>query len=58
MEILRVVTETNRFSKVRINTIFITSPNERDPRNLSLSPSDLMKLMAEQNGGRFVQLKD
>jgi Mg-chelatase subunit ChlD len=58
MEILRLVTETNRFSKVRINTIFITSPNERDPRNLSLSPSELMKRMAEQNGGRFVQLKE
>jgi HEAT repeats/von Willebrand factor type A domain len=56
MEILRLVTATNRFSKVRINTIFINSPNDRNPRDLSLTPSDLMKRMAEQNGGRFVQL--
>jgi hypothetical protein len=58
LEILRLVTETNRFSKVRINTIFITSPNDQDPRNLSLTPSELMRRMAEQNGGRFVEFKD
>ena len=56
VEILRLVTETNRFSKVRINTIFITSPNEQDPRDMSMTPAELMKRMAESNGGRFVKL--
>lgn len=56
IEILRIVTETNRFSKVRINTIFITSPNERDPREMAITPAELMRRMAEQNGGRFVKL--
>lgn len=56
IEILRIVTETNRFSKVRINTIFITSPNERDPRDMAITPSELMQRMAAQNGGKFVKL--
>ncbi|GAB4150933.1 MAG: hypothetical protein Fur0037_19620 [Planctomycetota bacterium] len=56
VEILRLVTETNRFSRLRINTIFITSPNERDPVGMAITPSELMKRMAEQNGGRFVRL--
>lgn len=56
VEILRLVTETNRFSKVRINTIFITSPNEQNPRNVNMAPEELMKRIAEQNGGRFVRL--
>lgn len=56
LEILRLVTETNRFSKVRINTIYITSPNERNPRDQSLAPNELMRRLAEQNGGRFQQI--
>jgi len=57
VEILRIVGETNRFSKVRINTIFITSDNEKDPRTNSLTPAELMRRMAEENGGRFVKLQ-
>ena len=56
IEILRIVTETNRFSKVHINTVFITSPNEQDPRDMTITPSELMQRMAAQNGGRFVKL--
>ncbi len=58
LEILRLVTETNRFCRVRINTIFISSQDDRDPRALSMSPSELMKRMAEENGGRFAEFKD
>ena len=57
-EILQLVTETNKFSKVRLNTIFITSVSDQDPRNLSLTPSELMRKMAGQNGGKFVEFKD
>lgn len=58
LEILRLVTETNRFTRIRINTIFITSSDDRDPRQLTLSPSELMQRMAQENGGRFVEFKD
>jgi HEAT repeat protein len=58
IEILRLVNEANRFTKIRINTIFITSKDDRDPRELSLSPSELMRRMAEENGGRFVEFKN
>lgn len=56
VEILRIVTEQNRFSRLRINTIYIDSPNEQNPRGQSISPNELMKRMAAQNGGRFVQI--
>ncbi len=56
VEILRLVTETNRFSKVRINTVFITSPNAQNPKDTTMTPEELMKRMAEQNGGRYVRL--
>jgi hypothetical protein len=59
-EILNLVTETNRFSKVRINTIFMTSDNEEERninrmggRKQSLLPDELMEKMAKQNGGTF-----
>lgn len=58
VEILNLVAETNRFAKVRINTVFITSPNDQEPKGLSLPPSDFMRRMAEQNGGRFVEFKN
>lgn len=58
VEILRLVGETNRFAKIRINTVFITSPNDKDPPNLSLKPSEFMRRMAEQNGGRFVEFNN
>lgn len=57
-EILRIVTETNKFAKMRINTVFITSPNERNPRDQTLAPDELMKRLAEQNGGKFVKFSD
>ena len=56
IEIRRLVTETNRFSGVRINTIFITSPSAQNPRGISLSPSDLIRTIAEQNGGKFIEI--
>ncbi len=58
VEILRLVGETNRFTKIRINTIFITSPNDQDPKNLSLKPNEFMRRMAEQNGGKFVEFNN
>jgi hypothetical protein len=58
MEILRLVNEANRFTKIRINTIFITSSDDRDPRELTLSPSELMRRMAQENGGKFVEFKN
>jgi len=57
LEILRILTETNRFNNVRINTIFISSPHDQNPDNLSLTPIELMRRMAENNGGRFVEVK-
>jgi hypothetical protein len=61
-EILKLVTETNRFAKVRINTVFIGStPSGMDPLKLdpgegqsAMGPEELMKRIAEQNGGRYV----
>lgn len=58
LEILRLVDEANRIARIRINTIFITSSDDRDPRQLSLSPSELMRRMATENGGRYVEFKD
>jgi HEAT repeat protein len=55
-EILRVVDETNKVSRMRINTVFITSPNERNPTDQSLAPDELMKRLAEDNGGKFVKI--
>ncbi|MGE3173652.1 MAG: hypothetical protein AB7O97_13595 [Planctomycetota bacterium] len=57
IEILRLVNEANRFARIRINTVFITSPNTRNPDNLSLTPEELMRRMAEENGGTYVELK-
>lgn len=58
LEILRLVDEANRIARIRINTIFITSADDRDPRQLTLSPSELMRRMAAENGGRFVEFKN
>jgi hypothetical protein len=60
-EIRRLVTETNRFSGVRINTIFLSSPEppgtpQQQPPP-TLPPADLMRLIAEQNGGKFLEVK-
>jgi len=70
-QILLTVTETNRISRVRINTIYIEGEDggrgrrgrggrgrrgrrDGEPR---MSGAELMKLLAEQNGGRFLQPK-
>lgn len=58
-EILRLVRECNRFAKLRINTVFISSqdPRERQPAPwMSITPERMMEQMATQNGGRFVNL--
>lgn len=59
-EILRLVAETNRFAKIRINTIFIADQlNERDRMAMEQSGmrgDKFMKLLAEQNGGDAVNL--
>lgn len=66
-EILRLVLETNRFSRVRINTVFISSRGRRGggigsaPSGAGaaalIGPAKFMQSMAEQNGGSFVLVK-
>ncbi|MHC4512487.1 MAG: HEAT repeat domain-containing protein [Planctomycetota bacterium] len=57
-EILRLIGETNRYSGVRINAIYLGShSDERHPGNRGKSEregGEFMKKLAEQNGGRFV----
>ncbi|MCB9879331.1 MAG: HEAT repeat domain-containing protein [Planctomycetes bacterium] len=57
VEILRLVEELNRYAEVRINTVFISSKTPPEmlqaEMQMSLRPKDLMRRMAEQNGGRF-----
>ena len=57
-EILRLVAETNRYSGVRINAIYLGShSDERRPGNRGKSEregGEFMKQLAEQNGGKFV----
>jgi Mg-chelatase subunit ChlD len=60
IEILRLVHESNKFARVRINTIFISSATPPEGRaaepRMSITPQDLMRRMAEQNGGKFREL--
>lgn len=56
LEILRLIAETNKFSRVRINTVFISTPGERLPDTMTIKPEELMRRMAEANGGKFVEL--
>lgn len=60
VEILRLVHEINRFKEVRINTVFISSQTPTEARvqqpNMSLSPAELMKRMARENGGKFREI--
>ena len=60
VEILRVVQETNRLARVRINTIFISSATPAEFRQAedkaSMTPQNLMRKLAEQNGGQFREL--
>lgn len=60
IEILRIVKECNRFANVRINTLFINSaapPEQRQMEmQMKLKPQELMRRMAEENGGKFKEL--
>lgn len=60
LEILRLVQESNRWAGVRINTIFIDSATPPEARqaqpDLSIPPAELMRRMAQQNGGQFREL--
>ena len=60
LEILRLVSESNRWAGVRINAIFIDSATPPEARqaqpDLSIPPAELMRRMAEQNGGKFRKL--
>ncbi|MBM3974081.1 MAG: VWA domain-containing protein [Planctomycetes bacterium] len=60
LEILRLVQESNRWAGVRINTIFIDSATPPEARqaqpDLSIPPAELMRRMAQQNGGQFRKL--
>jgi HEAT repeat protein len=57
IEILRLISEVNRFKEVRINTVFISSQTPPDVQaaqgRMSLVPKELMRRMAKQNGGKF-----
>ena len=57
IEILRLIGECNRFADARINAVFISSATPPEMRraqpNMSITPKELMKRLAEQNGGRF-----
>ncbi len=60
LEILRLVQECNKFAQVRINTIFISSATPAEARQaeprMAITPQELMRRMAEQNGGKFREL--
>lgn len=60
VEILRLVKETNRFASMRINTVFVNTEPPEDQRRavpqMEIPPEELMKRMAEQNGGKFENL--
>lgn len=60
VEIARLVQETNRTARVRINTVFISSeaPPEiqKMEAQMSMTPQKLMQTIAEQNGGVFREL--
>jgi len=60
IEILRLTQEINRFKEVRINTVFISSAAPRNRRvrqpDMTISPVELMRRMAKQNGGKFVEI--
>jgi len=57
IEILRLISEVNRFKEVRINTVFISSQTPPEVQaaqgRMSLVPKELMRRMAKQNRGKF-----
>ncbi len=60
VEIVRVVKETNRSAKVRINTVFISSASPEEVRRMeaqmTMTPQKLMRRLAEENSGVFKEL--
>lgn len=63
-QILLTIDESNRFSKVRINTVFLgTAGDEALHSNMGWQPEDwmrpeeMMEKLAVHNGGRYVQPK-
>ena len=60
MQILRLVKETNRFTAMRINTVFVNTEPPDDQRQavpkMEIPPDELMKRLAEQNGGKYENL--
>ena len=54
--------EANRFSKIRINTVFISSKDPEEARRQpapwmgDVKPEELMRRLAEENGGKCVIL--
>lgn len=58
IEMLRLVQECNKFSQARINTFFISSatPPDQPQPQMSITPQDLMRRMAKENGGKFREL--
>ena len=52
-QVVRHITQLNRFRKVRINTVFLASPEESAKwRQIG---AKLMRDLASKNGGSFVQ---
>lgn len=60
IEILRLVKESNRFATTRINTVFVNTVAPKDQQQavpkMQIQPEELMKRLAEQNGGKFENL--
>ncbi|MBK8974726.1 MAG: HEAT repeat domain-containing protein [Planctomycetes bacterium] len=59
VQILRLVRETNRFSKLRINTVYISGPPELERQAaaiVGMSGQEFMRRLAEENGGRAISL--
>ena len=57
IEILQLTQEINRFKDVRINAVFISSQTPPEvaaaQEGMSLTPKELMRRLAKQNGGKF-----
>ncbi len=56
-QILRLVAETNRYSRLKINTVYISGPPEDERRFaeiVGMSGADFMRQLAEQNGGTAI----
>jgi len=63
--ILATIRETNRASRVRINTVYIASEEEEERESKggghgpewSMTGAELMQALAEQNGGKYLRPK-